>query len=187
MNAPLGLKLDKAAFSAWLDRQEQRYEWKECRVVQMTNVTKAHERIAANILRAISERLDLDRWSVTASGLGVEGSTFIRFPDIVVEPMDNDDEGRRARKVVVLVEVLSPSSVGTDFTEKLAEYTTLPTLQAYVIASQDEPIVWIWHRSSGNEFPATPVEMNGRDAQLDLSCLGVSIPLSEIYRGIRQG
>ncbi len=124
MNAPIGLKLDKAAFCAWLERQEQRHEWKEGRIVHVTNVTKAHVRIAANFLRAISARVDLDHWAVTQSDLGVEGDGFIRFPDIIVERLDSDDDTRRSRAPVLLVEILSPSSVGIDFTEKLVEYTS---------------------------------------------------------------
>lgn len=184
----LGLKLDKAAFCAWLDAQEQRHEWKEGRVVQMTNVTKAHARAAANFVRAISARLDLDRWSVTQSDLGVEDEEFIRFPDVIVEPMDTDDDSRRARQPVLLVEILSPSSVGTDFTEKLAEYTTFASLQAYIIASQDEPILWIWRRSAETgAFPATPVEISGRDAHVEIPGLGIALPLAELYRGVRVG
>jgi len=186
MNAPLGLKLDKAAFCAWLEHQEHRHEWKEGRVVQMTNVTKAHVRVAANFIRAISARLDLDRWSVTQSDLGVEDEEFVRFPDVIVEPMDTDDESRRARQPVLLVEILSPSSVGIDFTEKLAEYTSFASLEAYIIASQDEPILWIWRRLAEiGAFPATPTEVNGRDSQVDVPGLGITLPLAELYRGVR--
>lgn len=186
MNAPLDLRLDKAAFCAWLDRQECKYEWKEGRVVQMTNVTKAHARIVANIVRAISNRVDLDSWSVTPSDLGVEGEDFIRYPDVIVEPMDTDDSGRRAWGPVLLVEVLSPSSVGIDFTEKLDEYTGFSTLQAYMIASQDEPILWIWRKSQDTgQFPPKPAEIRGRDAHVDIPGLAINVPLVEIYRGVR--
>ncbi len=186
MNAPLGLKLDKAAFCAWLDAQEQRHEWKEGRVIRRTDITRAHARIASNFICALSDRLGRDTWSVTASGPAVEGQDFIRFPDVVVEVFDTDDDGYRAEQPVVLVEILSPSSAGTDFTEKLAEYTSFPTRQAYIIASQDEPIVWNWNRSvETGAFPPTPIEISGRDSQLEVPGLGISLLLADLYRGVR--
>lgn len=188
MNAPLGLKLDKAAFSAWLERQEQRHEWKEGRVVQMTNTTRSHVRIASNFMWELRSRLDRSRWFVSQSDLGVEGADFIRFPDVIVEPLESDGDERRSRAPVILIEVLSPSSVGTDFTEKLTEYTSFESLQAYIIASQDEPILWIWHRSGETgEFPSKPVEISGRDAHLEIPSLGISLPLADLYVGVRVG
>lgn len=187
MNAPLNLRLDKASFTAWLDRQDRKYEWKEGRVVQMSNVTKAHARLVSNVLRAFSARLDLDMWAVTASDLGVEDTGWLRFPDVIVEPMDGDDKARRAQQAAVIVEVLSPSSVGIDMTEKPEEYATIATLNAYVVASQDEPILWLWQRDpQTGHFPAKPIEINGREQTLTLTFGSLSIPLAEIYRGIAQ-
>ncbi len=185
MNAPLDLNLDKAAFLAWLDRQERKYEWKEGRIVQIPDVSKAHARLVANFLHAFSAHVDLDRWAVTASDLGIEGETWLRFPDVIVEPMDRDDKGRRSRDPVFIVEVLSPSSVGTDLTLKPAEYLPFSSLQAYIVASQDEPIVWVWQRNAqSNAFPERPAEIQGRAATLSVARPDLAIPLAELYRGI---
>ena len=100
--------------------------------------------------------------------------------------MDEDFTGRRTREPTVFVEILSPSSVGTDFTEKLVEYTGIATLQAYFIVSQDEPIVWVWNRSPASKtFPQTPVEFRGLDSQLNVAGLDVTLPLSDIYKGLK--
>ncbi len=186
MNAPLNLRLDKASFTSWLDRQDRKYEWKEGRVVQMSHVTKAHARIVSNILRAFSARLDLDRWAVTASDLGVEDTDWLRFPDVIVEPMDTDDKARRAQHPAIIVEVLSPSSIGIDMTEKPEEYATIATLSAYIVASQDEPILWLWQRNPVGQFPTKPVEINERDQSLTLTFENLNVPLAEIYRGVAQ-
>ena len=74
MNAPLTLTMSKAEFDRWVGRQETKHEWKEGRVVQITDVTKAHARIVANFIRSLSARLDPIEWSITASDLGVEGA-----------------------------------------------------------------------------------------------------------------
>jgi Uma2 family endonuclease len=177
--------MTKAEFDRWVGRQETKHEWKEGRIVQMTNVTKAHARIVANFIRALSARLSPADWSITASDLGVEGADFIRYPDVVVERMDADDKGRRAREPILLVEVLSASTDGIDFVEKRAEYATFASLEAYVIASQDEPIVWLWERDAAGAFASAPLKIDGRGESLRLSARGIAIPLAELYLGVK--
>ena len=188
MNAPFSLTMDKPAFVAWLARQERKFEWKEGRVVPMPDVTKAHARIASNFMFAFGARLNRDLWSITPSDLGVEDETFLRFPDVIVEPMDTDDKGRRADRAVILVEVLSASSVGIDMTEKREEYCSMNTLPAYIVASQDEPILWLWQRDGETgAFATKPIEINGREQVLNLKFESLALPLAELYRGIAVG
>ena len=83
-------------------------------------------------------------------------------------------------------DLLSPSSVARDLNVKVAEYLSLPSLEAYIVASQDEPIVWIWQRSTegARDFPKQPVEINGRDQAIALSFSGFGIAMEPLYRGI---
>ena len=186
MNAPFDLHLDKAAFNRWLLKQERKYEWKEGRVVQMTNVTRGHSRVVANILRAMSARLDADAWAVVASDFGVEKEAFVRFPDILIEPENAGDfKSRRSENAVLLFEVLSPSSVDTDMIEKPAEYMSFNSLEAYVVASQDAALCWLWQRDPlTRAFPAKPERIAGRDQSIAFQKLSVALPLAEISRNI---
>jgi hypothetical protein len=69
--------------------------------------------------------------------------------------------------------------------EKLAEYTSLPSLEAYIVASQDEPICWVWQRTGADRsFERKPEDISGRDKAIEIGALGISLPMSEIYRGI---
>jgi Uma2 family endonuclease len=102
----------------------------------------------------------------------------------LVERLNADGKALSTQSPVVLIEVLSPSSTGTDMTEKLAEYTSLPSLEAYIVASQDEPICWVWQRGEDRAFPKKPKEIAGRDKSIDIAALGISLPLAEIFRGI---
>lgn len=186
MNAPFQLTMTKPAFVAWLAKQDRKYEWKEGRVMQMTNVTRGHASIVSNILGTLRQLLDLDKWSVVASDFGVEDETFLRFPDVLVEPAGGDPRGRRADHAALLFEVLSPTSVDADMIEKPAEYMSIDTLQAYVVASQDEAICWLWSRDvATGQFPAKPERIVGRDQSIAIAILGVSLPLADIYRGIK--
>jgi Uma2 family endonuclease len=187
MNAPLDLKLDKAAFDRWLLEQDRKYEWKEGRVVQMTHVTRAHARLVRNIARALEGRLDTSAWSVVTSDFGVEDSgTFVRFPDVLVEPEDAGPmDVRRSPNPVLLFEVLSPSSVDTDLIEKPAEYGTIPSLETYVAVSQDLARCWVWHRDmETGAFPEKPLKVDGRNQSIRFKARGIALPLAEIYRNV---
>lgn len=179
------LHLDKAGFDRWLAGQERKYEWKDGRVVQMSNVTRGHASVVSNILYELRRRLDPAVWAVMASDFGVEADAFVRFPDVLVEPRQNDLKGRRSASVALMFEVLSPSSIGTDLLDKPAEYASFATLKAYVVASQEQARCWLWQRhAETGSFPHRPVEIAGRDQSLPLADFGIVIPLDEIYMGV---
>ena len=185
MNAPLGLKLDKRAFLQWVQRQERRCELKDGEVIVHPGVSRAHYRLVGRFVVAFSNRLDPDVWNVGPTDFAVEIGPDIRYPDVLVERVHPDGAALYTDAPIVLVEVLSSSSVGTDMVEKLAEYTSLPSLEAYIVASQDEPICWVWQRGGvDRSYPNKPEEIAGRDQAIEIAALGISLSMSEIFRGI---
>lgn len=181
--APYDGPISKADFCRWVERQDGKYEWKAGRIVQMTNTTRFHARIASNLIRAISDRIDLEHWDVVAD-FGVETDDAIRYPDVLIEPVELDGKSRRSHNVAVIFEILSPSSVARDFVEKPEEYATFPSLEAYVIVNQEEAICWLFERRDDGAFPVKPVEISGRDTEIALRGRNIALPLAEIYRGI---
>jgi Uma2 family endonuclease len=185
MNAPLGLKLDKRAFLQWVQKQERRCELKDGEVIMHPGGTKRHAWIIGRFVSLLSARLDPEVWAVGPSEIAIEIGPDIRYPDIVVERIQDDGGALSTETPIVLIEVLSPSSVGTDMTVKLAEYTSLPSLEAYIVASQDEPICWVWQRGGEDRgFAKNPEEIAGRDKEIVIAALGITLPMSEIFRGI---
>jgi Uma2 family endonuclease len=184
MNAPLDLRLPKQEFDRWVSRQRERFEWKDGRVVQMNNVTRGHAYIVSDIAFALRQRLGAG-WRVVTGDFGVEGADFVRYPDVLVEPANDDNKQRRSSQPTVIFEVLSPSTVRTDIIEKREEYDSLPSVATYVVLSQDEPIVWVWVRSADTaRLPMKPEELAGGDSVLALPVLGVTLPLAEIYQSL---
>ena len=185
MKAPFDLRLDQTAFNRWLLKQERKYEWKDGRIVQMNDATRGHASIVSNILYELRSRLDRAQWRVVASDFGVEDETFTRFPDVLVEPLSGDMKSRRSDGAIILFEVLSPSSVDTDLVEKPEEYMSFDSLEAYVVASQDAAICWVWQRDQTTRaFPAKPLKLVGREQSIAFQARGITLPLAEIYRNI---
>jgi hypothetical protein len=60
----------------------------------------------------------------------------------------------------------------------------MPTLEAYIVAGQDEPTCLVWTRDAGGRFPAEPLTVMGTDKVVDIPALSLTIPLADIYRGI---
>ena len=188
MNTRLDLKFEKHAFLHWAEAREGRFELKGNRVVMMAGGTKGHAFITQEIAYALRRRLNPAVWRVTAADFAVAIGEDIRFPDVVVEPASSEWSALSTDSPVFLAEVLSPPSLAPDFRVKAAEYMSLLSLEAYVVAAQDEARMWLWQRpAAGNgerAFAARPQELEGVDAILALTALGVGAPLSEIYAGI---
>lgn len=185
--APFGARLDKAAFFAWLQRQEGgRFELKDGDIVMHAGSTKRHWAIAGRFIGALARVLDPGAWVFGAADFAVEIGNVLRYPDVLLEPIGvSAPEALSTTQPVLLVEVLSPTSVARDMHLKLGEFTSLPSLQCYIVASQDEAIVWVWQRDPGTgAFPPQPDERAGLDAEIVLHALGVSLQLGEIYRGL---
>jgi Uma2 family endonuclease len=184
--APYSARMDKVAFLRWnADREGTRCELKDGEIVMHPGVSRNHARVAMSFIRALDKRLDDKTWSITAGDFAVEIGEDIRYPDVLIEPVGGDGLAYTTLQPALLVEVLSPSSAGRDLRLKVEEYTSLPSLEAYIVASPDEPIDWIWQRDAmSREFPAEPVEIKGLAAAIEIAALSVTLPLAEIYRGI---
>ena len=187
MNARIELNLDKKTFLRWAQEQEGRYEWVDGKIFMQQSATRGHGNVAMRMAHEFILRLDLDLWNVLGADLAVDLGDQIRVPDVMVERVNADNKALATDEPVVLVEVLSPSSIATDMNIKPPRYMALPSLEAYIVASQDEARCWIWQRDIGKPdrpFPAEPVTISGPDAKLEVTALGVSVALADIYRGM---
>ena len=185
MNSPLDLRLGKQAFLIWAEGREGHFELKGNRIAMMTGGSRNHAFVIQEIAYAIRRQVDPKLWRIASADLAVEIGDDIRYPDIVVEPAGYDGSALSTATPVFVAEVLSPSSLALDLNIKAAEYMSLPTLEAYLVAAQDEMRMWLWQRpASGGAFPKLPQELAGPDARLCLAGLVVDAPLAEIYAGI---
>jgi Uma2 family endonuclease len=184
MNVQPQLQMDKAAFLAWAQGREGRFELAERRVVMMVGGSKAHALVASKLVRALWARLDLEKWIVLGSDLAVDvGPGSLRYPDAIVDSVGGPGGDLTATAPVLIAEVVSPSSATLDLGDKAAEYLRLPSLAAYFVLAQDEAKVWAWVRGPDG-FPPGPEVIAGQDAIIRVKAIGIDLPLSEIYAGI---
>lgn len=182
MNVQTPIRMDKSAFLAWIQGQEERYELVDGHAVMMTGASLNHGRIVGNLYVALRQRLD-PQWEVVADfGLDSAPRT-LRYPDILVHRAGRDGASYTTDEAVLLAEVLSPSSEALDLGDKAAEYLRLPGLRAYLVFAQNEAKAWIWRRE-GSTFASGPHVTSGIEQSITVSVPKLNLPFAEIYRGV---
>lgn len=178
--------MDKAAFLRWVQTQERAYELIGGRVVMQDTGTRDHSQIGLAFYDVLRPRLSRQVWTIHVGQLSVEIGEEIRVADVIVEQAGLEPKSIASDQAVLIVEVLSPSTKGADFNGKRKLYSSLPSLEIYIVASQDEPRLWIWQRGrdAARAFPDIPVEISEGTAEIDLSYFGISFNLNEIYQHI---
>jgi Uma2 family endonuclease len=176
------------AFLEWGSRQLReagKFELSCGRVIQtMIWTSRNHARVCANIIGELARLLDRDRFDIGPADFAVRTPVGVRSPDIVVDRISKEGKELSTSSPLFIAEVLSPSTAGTDFTAKLQEYTSIETLQTYLICAQEVPRAWLWARHADGSWPKLPEELVGRERTISISTLGIDLPMAAIFRGI---
>lgn len=169
-------------FLAWERRQEERWEFDGIQPLAMTGGSLQHSALGTALVRALEDRLDRPcrafRGDVKIRTVGKR----VRYPDAVItctDPLPETSDILPAP--VVVFEVLSPSTETFDRTIKAAEYFATPSIQAYVMLSQDEPTATVLRRDPAGGAPHEET-VDGIDGSIALSEVGLAaLPLAAIY------
>ncbi|AHY48167.1 Uncharacterized protein conserved in cyanobacteria (plasmid) [Rubrobacter radiotolerans] len=159
-----------------------RHEYVGGELYAITGASRRHNRIALNIARRLADAAEGSPCRVYVSDMKVRVEEAFYYPDVMVccERPPEDEYTEDAPCVVV--EVLSPSTEGTDRREKLAAYERIPSLKAYVIVAQDERLVTHYARDETGRWRRGDLTGEGR---LPVSCPeGAELTLDEVYAGV---
>lgn len=160
------------------------------RLVAMAGASRRHNLITANVLTVINTQLAQRPCEVYASDMRVkvEASHDYTYPNVVAvceEPRFEDGALDILLNPAVVVEVLSSSTQDYDRGTKFALYRTIESLRDYVLISQDR--VRVEHYARQGAFQWLLTEHAELGDTLSLPSMGVTLPLSEIYRKVRFG
>lgn len=168
------------------EHPEQRYELEKGVIVQqMTGGTRRHGLVTLQLCRLMQDQIDATKLTVVHER-GVKVGTSARYPNIVIEPSSEPGDSLATAQPVLIVEVLSPSTTATDLNAKHGEYLSIPTLDAYIVASQSEPALLIWQRLTNGTFPSNPDQIEGLMQSVEITGrqFKVMLPLADIYKGV---
>jgi Uma2 family endonuclease len=172
-------------FFAFTDSRPDDEKWELIDGEPVLNATPSflHQQIAGNVhsrLLVLSSGQQV--WTVIP-GIGVRvANTTLPVPDVLVRPAsppNGNPASRECDDLIVAFEVLSPSTSDRDLRWKRLAYTGLASLTHYVVIAQDAIDVVVFGRADG----FSEQRYRSIDDVIAFSALGVSLPLSEIYRG----
>lgn len=126
-----------------------RYEYVNGQTYAMAGASRNHNRVAGAIFARLFSHLQGSPCEVfqTDMKVGILTADEERFyyPDVQVTcSAESEKYYNTAPKLIV--EVLSDSTARTDRSEKLYAYRLLPSLQEYLLCSQDSPLLEIYRR-----------------------------------------
>lgn len=165
-------------FLDWEARQERKWEFDGFAPVAMNGGTAAHSTIQGNIIMALKQRLRTSRCKPFGPDVRVPipvGS--YRYPDAFVTCIPLPPKSLDAPEPAVIFEVISDSTERIDRHDKLIEYRTIPSLQRYVIAEQDEAALTVIARTAHG----WSIETLRDGDTLALPEIGIEIPVAELY------
>jgi Uma2 family endonuclease len=164
-----------------------RHEFLDGRIEMMAGGSHNHSLLMSTIARILGNALDGRDCEVHGEALMVHiaAANVTTYPDAMVicgKPNFVTKQKNEVSNPVVIVEVLSPSSERYDRGEKFRFYQQLPSLKAYVLISQKEPLVEVYTRSDSGAWPKT--EFRGLDAVATLSSLGIELSMKQLYQRV---
>jgi Uma2 family endonuclease len=174
-------------FAEYLEAERDtttRHEYVDGEIYAMSGASELHNAVNAELFASIYAQLpDECRAFMSDMKLKVEhdNKTFAYYPDIMVACGANTGDPYVRTNPLLLVEVLSPSTKRTDLTEKLVNYSAIPSLLEYVVVHQDTPHVQLYRRRT-----AWQAEHFFADDEFNLESIKLTLPVAKIYRKVRQ-
>lgn len=178
--------MTRDAFLTWAEVQSMRYEFDGFEPVAMTGGTRDHSQICQNIYAALRSGLKGTDCIPLGPDAGVATiGDAVRYPDALVTCTKGPGTDRLVPGVVVVFEVLSPSSSRIDRIDKLLEYRSVSTIRRYVILEHGSVAMTVYARAR-SEDPWTATALTEGDV-LSMPEIGIDVSIAEFYEGTDLG
>lgn len=175
-------RMAREEFFLWAEAQDSRYEFDGFQPVAMTGGTARHSRITQNIHFALRSRLADGPCRSLGPDAGIPTvGDAVRYPDALVTCKAFPDTERLVPGVVVVFEVLSPTSGRVDRIDKVRKYAAVPSIPRYVILEHASIGATVFKRTKGGD-PWTAEALTAAD-MVELPEVGAQVPLREFYDG----
>jgi Uma2 family endonuclease len=157
---------------------ETRHELVDGYLYAMTGTSDRHDEIAGNLYAALHAHLRGGGCRVHGSNLKLRVRDDFYYPDVFVGCAGERGDPYFKIDPVLIAEVLSPGTQRYDRGDKRLAYQSLPTLEEYLMISQDEPRVELLRRTPSGWDESL---VAGADAVLRLDAITLTLPLAELY------
>lgn len=173
------------------EKAEEKHEYHNGKIVQMSGGSIPHSKIAVNVANA------LDNWIasndlpfiVLNSDVKIRIEQYNRnvYPDVLVVCEKLQYWGGRKDIILnptLIFEVASESTEDYDRGGKFSLYRSLPSFKEYVLISQYKPLVESHFLQSEKESLWKITTANKMDDSIQLRSIGFDLPLAKIYKQV---
>lgn len=166
---------------------DTKHEFAYGEIIDMVGASRRHNLICTNVVANLHQQFGNRPCEVYQSDMRVQvrHANAYRYPDIVAvcgEPQFADTKPESLLNPTVLIEVLSPSTMETDRLLKLDEYRHIPSVQEYLIISQDR--VRVEHHQRQSESSWLYTDIIDLDAMITITSLDCTLSVNDIYQRI---
>jgi len=182
-------RFDVESYLAWEETQAERHEYFAGEVFAMSGGSDAHYTITLNLAASLKSALAGTPCRPFVSGMKVRiaSADAMLYPDVFVtcDSRDKAPESALAKAHHVLVaEVLSDSTAAYDRGRKFEIYQKIPELQEYLVIEQDRPHADLFRKNEAGFWVMYPA---GKDDTIELSSVGLRLPLADLYADVDLG
>jgi Uma2 family endonuclease len=151
-------------------------------VYAMSGVSEAHNDIVLNLIRllggAVPPGCRMFSQSVKLR-TDTKSHEDYYYPDVFVSCGPRDMKGHVRRDAILVIEVLSSTTERVDRGEKFHGYTSLPSLQEYILVSQDKRSIEVYRRDANWKR-----DLFGPADTIPLASVSSTLTVDEIYHDI---
>ena len=162
---------------------EIRHEFVDGKITLIPQKNKVSNQIAGRLLLLLLKSINQNVFDVfvkTVKLSTVKGKSY-RYPAVMVVPVVDDEDEYTVHQAVLVAEVLSPSTEKMDRNDKLKEYSKIPSVQYYLLISQEETVIELYRRN-GNIFEYS--FYTEKTEIIDLPFFDIKLTLDDIYKNI---
>lgn len=162
---------------------EVKHEFVEGQLIEMPGEKKVANKLSLRLSVVLLGLLNDNVYDVFIQDVRlstVRGKRY-RYPDVMVVPVIDDEDEYNVHQAVLIAEVLSPSTEKTDRNDKLKEYSKIPSVQYYLMVSQEEPIIELYRRN-GDIFEYT--FFTEKTDVINFPFFDIKFTLNDIYKKI---
>ena len=179
--------LTAAEYLAQEPQADRKNELIQGTLFPMAGASANHNRIATNLCRLLPLENDEQTFEIFMGDmrLGVPDQATYTYPDIMVikgEPQFQTPRQTEVLNPCLIVEILSESTANYDKTAKFQLYRTLPSLEEYILVSQQD--YRLEHYTKLDDRRWLLQDITGLEASLQLSSVNLSLSLQDLYKRV---
>ncbi len=162
-----------------------KHEYLNGEIFQMSGASFAHNLVSANTASELHGKLKNTNCAVVQGDMRVliEATGLFTYPDIAVvcgKPDLKKINGLdNLLNLILIVEVLSPSTEAFDKGDKFDHYRTIDSVKEYILVWQDKRRVARYRRQDDESWLLT--DFIGGDAVIELTSVNCVLTMEEIY------